>query len=140
MSALHMAFVHNTVIALLYWFIPDILIGPFITETLIIQLPELEATTIQLLRFFIVIIYLDSAIIKTGGTLKGSGDTRFVMAVLAATSIACLILPSYILIEVLNQPVHSLVQAIANPASFAFSSSLVTDPANGRNRGHRSWR
>ena len=115
MSALHMAFVHNTVIALLYWFIPDILIGPFITETLIVQLPELEATTIQLLRFFIVIIYLDSAIIMTGGTLKGSGDTRFVMAVLAATSIFCLVLPSYILIEVLNQPVHiAWFSAIAN--------------------------
>jgi len=114
-SALHMAFVHNTVIALLYWFIPDILISPFITETFRAQLPELEATTIQLLRFFIVIIYLDSAIIMTGGTLKGSGDTRFVMAALAATSIFCLVLPSYILIEVLNQPVHvAWFSAVAN--------------------------
>lgn len=114
-SALHMAFVHNTVIALLYWFIPDILISPFITETFRVQLPELEATTIQLLRFFIVIIYLDSAIIMTGGTLKGSGDTRFVMAALAATSIFCLVLPSYILIEVLNQPVHiAWFSAVAN--------------------------
>ena len=55
----------------------------------------------------------------TGGTLKGSGDTRFVMAVLAATSIFCLVLPSYILIEVLNQP-HSLVQCNRQSASFAF--------------------
>lgn len=106
LSALHMAFVHNTAIALLYWLIPDILISPFITETFRVQLPELEETTIELLRFFIVIIYLDSAIIMTSGTLKGSGDTRFVMSVLAVTSVFCLVLPSYILIEVLNQPVH----------------------------------
>ena len=110
-----MAFVHNTIIALLYWFIPDILISPFITESSRIELPELETTTIEVLRFFIVITYLDSIIIMTGGTLKGSGDTRFVMTVLSATSVFCLVLPSYVLIEVLNQPVHiAWFSAVAN--------------------------
>ncbi len=114
-SALHMAFVHNTIIALLYWFIPDILISPFITGSSRIELPELETTTIEVLRFFIVITYLDSIIIMTGGTLKGSGDTRFVMTVLSATSVFCLVLPSYVLIEVLNQPVHiAWFSAVAN--------------------------
>lgn len=103
-SALHMAVVHNTVMAALYWFIPDILISPFIQQASGGEIPQLESTAISLLRYFSVIIYLDSLVIMTGGALKGAGDTKYVMTVLSITSIFFLIVPAYILIEILHQP------------------------------------
>ncbi len=106
-SALHMAVLHNTTMAALYWLIPDILISPFMHEASGGDIPELAETSIRLLRFFIVIVYLDSIMIMVGGALKGAGDTKFVMTVLAATSVTLLVIPSYILIEVLQMPVYT---------------------------------
>ncbi len=103
-SALQMAVIHNTVMAALYWFIPEILISPFIQQGNGGDIPLLEPTAISLLRYFAVIIYLDSLAIMTGGALKGAGDTKYVMTVLAVTSIFFLVIPSYILIEVFHQP------------------------------------
>ncbi len=105
-SALHMAVIHNSAMAALYWIIPDILISPFIQEASGDNLSEIAETSIRLLRFFIVIIYLDSIMIMFGGALKGAGDTKFVMIALAIISICLLVIPSYVLIEVLQMPVY----------------------------------
>jgi len=104
-SALHLAVIHSLVVATLYWLIPHTLISPFINEASDGDLPQLAETSTRLLRFFIIIVFFDSLIIMTGGALKGSGDTRFVMATLAVTSICLLVVPSYLLIEVYHQPV-----------------------------------
>ena len=124
-SALHMAVVHNTVMASLYWFAPEILISPFIQETSGGDLPLIESTASSLLRYFAIIIFLDSLIIMTGGALKGAGDTRYVMTVLAFTSIFFLVIPAYILIEVLHQPASvAWICAIVNLAVVALAFSL----------------
>lgn len=114
-SALHMAALHSVTMAMLYWFIPDILISPFIHEASSGSLPQLEETSIRILRYFIIIVFFDSIIIMTGGALKGSGDTKFVMTTLAVTSIFLLVLPSYLLIEVFHKPVtFAWISAVVN--------------------------
>ena len=114
-SALHMAVIHSSIMATLYWLIPDVLISPFIHEASGGNLPQLEETSIKLLRFFIVIVFFDSLIIMSGGALKGSGDTKFVMTTLAVTSIFLLVIPSYLLIEVFHKPVtYAWISVVAN--------------------------
>jgi MATE family multidrug resistance protein len=114
-SALHIAVIHSSIMATLYWLIPDVLISPFIHEASSGNLPELEETSIKLLRFFIVIVFFDSLIIMSGGALKGSGDTNFVMTTLTVTSIFLLVIPSYLLIEVFHKPVtYAWISVVAN--------------------------
>jgi MATE family multidrug resistance protein len=51
----------------------------------------------------------------SGGALKGSGDTKFVMTTLAITSIFLLVIPSYLLIEVFHKPVtYAWISVVAN--------------------------
>jgi|TARA_B110000467_G_scaffold163069_1_gene188049 MATE family multidrug resistance protein len=124
-SALHMAVIHNTVMAALYWFVPEILISPFINETSGGDIPLLESTAVSLLRYFAIIIYLDSLVIMTGGALKGAGDTKYVMTVLAVTSIFFLVIPAYVLIEILHQPASvAWICAIANLSLVALAFFL----------------
>jgi len=114
-SALHMAVIHNTLMASLYWFAPQLLIAPFIQDDLGGDIALIQSSSIELLRYFCLIIYLDSLVIMMGGALKGAGDTKFVMTALGFTSIFCLVIPTYILIEVLNQPANiAWLCAIAN--------------------------
>ncbi|OUW17113.1 MAG: hypothetical protein CBD18_05510 [Opitutales bacterium TMED158] len=105
-SALHMALVHNTAMAALYWFAPEMLISPFVQESLGENTALIEQNSVRLLRYFCVIIYFDSLVIMTSGALKGAGDTKFVMNALGITSLLCLVLPAYVLIEILAQPAH----------------------------------
>ena len=107
-SALHMAFVHNTAIAFLYWFIPEILIssihnGDFESPAAVNwKQPQSNYSQVFHRHHLSRLSHYHDQ-----GRAKGSGDTRFVMAALGGLPcILRLVLPSYILTEVLNQPVQ----------------------------------
>ena len=105
-SGLQLAFMYNIVVSLAYLAIPYTFIHPFLIGRAGSADPLLIALCIDLLKFVAGFTLFESLVILTSATLKGSGDTSFVMKTLAFTSILLVIAPSYLVIEVFELPVH----------------------------------
>lgn len=105
-SALQLALLYSATLACLYVFLPDLLLAPFAAGGALEDAPRMREISSQILRYMAVIILLDTVAIATGATLKGAGDTRFVMYTLAFTSTFCLVIPVYIAIEVLQLSIY----------------------------------
>ncbi len=99
-SALHLGMIYSFGMACLYLGLPEQLTAPFAQNFEGQDATDLFQTTASLLRFFAIIIFLDSIAIMASSALKGAGDTRFVMVILGLTSVFILVIPSYLAIEV----------------------------------------
>ncbi|MCH6256011.1 MATE family efflux transporter [Puniceicoccaceae bacterium K14] len=104
-SALQLAVFHSSAMVAFYLFAPAVLITPFLTEATE-NAEALKAMSIQLLKFIAAFTFFDTIAILVGAALKGAGDTRFVMKVLAFSSVLILVLPTYLIVEVFNLSVH----------------------------------
>ncbi|EDY84064.1 MATE efflux family protein [Verrucomicrobiia bacterium DG1235] len=105
-SALHLAVFYNAAVSISYLLIPYLFIFPFFLgreETPPVELIQLVK---DLLKFVAVFTLFESFVILSSGTLKGSGDTTFVMKALAFTSILLVIIPTIVVIEILHYPVY----------------------------------
>lgn len=105
-SSLQLAFVYNGVVSAAYLLVPAIFIAPFFFGRAEPPSPELIETIKTLLIFVAVFTLFESLVIVSSGTLKGAGDTSFVMRTLAFTSFLLVIAPTIVVIEVLHLPVH----------------------------------
>ncbi|MEW5774171.1 MAG: MATE family efflux transporter [Thermodesulfobacteriota bacterium] len=74
--------------------------------------PVAEAGVV-LLRFVAVYTLFDALAITFMGALKGAGDTRFVMLLSAALSILVVVVPSYLLLEVLHAGLYAAWSLVA---------------------------
>ena len=66
-----------------------------------------QASVKGILVFMAVGLVIDSLTIVLGGALRGSGDTRFVMITNAITSAFFLVLPTFIVVEILDFSVYA---------------------------------
>lgn len=105
-SALQLTFVYNAVMISLYLFAPMLFVGPFILGGDPSNLEELKALCFDLLKFIAVFTFFDTLAVLIGSSLKGAGDTRFVMYVLALSSVLVLVIPSYLIVEVFDLSVY----------------------------------
>ncbi|MEM9158367.1 MAG: MATE family efflux transporter [Verrucomicrobiota bacterium] len=105
-SALQLTFVYCLIVSSTYVLIPEILISPFINPDISVDVAGMNEIATNILKFMAIILVFDSVAILAGGTLKGAGDTRFVMIVLSVTSIFLLVLPTYLLVEVYQQSIY----------------------------------
>jgi len=87
------------------------------------QFAPVVASSRILLLFVAGYSFFDGLAIIQFGALKGAGDTRFVMLSLAACSLALLVVPTYVIIEVLH---GGLYMAWACVAVYLAGLSLVT--------------
>lgn len=103
-SSMHLAFFYNFGVSLAYIFIPTLFIAPFFLAREVppsVELVELITDLLKLVAFF---TFFESIVILSSGTLKGSGDTSFVMRTLAITSVTLVIIPTVVVVEILQLP------------------------------------
>lgn len=103
-SSMHLAFLYNITVSLTYLLIPYLFIFPFFLAREVPPSTELVQLIKDLLKFVAIFSLFEGVVILSSGTLKGSGDTNFVMRVLAVTSVTLVIIPTVVVIEVLELP------------------------------------
>lgn len=103
-SSMQMAFLYNASVSITYLLIPYVFIAPFFAAREIPPSDELVALISNLLKFVALFSLFEGIVIISSGTLKGAGDTAFVMRTLAITSILLVIIPTVVVIEVLQLP------------------------------------
>ena len=103
-SSMQMAFVYNVAVSVTYLLVPYLFIAPFFAAREIPPSPELIQLIKDLLKLVALFSLFEGIVIISSGTLKGAGDTSFVMKTLAITSVALVIAPTIVVIEVLQLP------------------------------------
>lgn len=92
-SSFHLALSYTTLITLFYVFTPSLFIAPFRPD------PEVEQLTRLLLYFVAAYCLFDTLTIVFSSTLKGAGDTRFVMIISLSMGWGVMFLPSWIMVR-----------------------------------------
>ncbi|MEZ5277857.1 MAG: MATE family efflux transporter [Opitutaceae bacterium] len=119
-SALTLSLSYSFVMGVLYLSIPELLLSPFTAGEADGTTAAIIIMAVTILQFMALVAMIDSVTIVLGGTLKGAGDTRFVMITNAITSAFCLVLPTFVVIEVLHLSVYyAFVVMVGNLATVA---------------------
>lgn len=102
-SSAHLLLIYILVIDLVFIFFPETLLTFFIpAEAHTAQYESLTGMGASLLRIVSIYLLFDALYMVFSGTLKGAGDTRFLMYTIGAASLFCMIFPLYVGIEVLS--------------------------------------
>jgi MATE family multidrug resistance protein len=105
-SAIGLSLTYSLSMALLYVLAPGLLLAPFTVGKAGVATPVIIDMAMGILVFMAVALVIDSLTIVLGGTLKGSGDTRFVMITNAITSAFCLVLPTFLVVEIFHLSIY----------------------------------
>lgn len=105
-SALQLAAAYMVPVAAFYVFFPGVFLRPFLGDSGIVADPEIPRMAGVLLRYVAAYTLFDTLTIVFGSGLKGSGDTRFVMGMVAAASLLCLVVPVCVMLLVLKKGIH----------------------------------
>ncbi len=101
-SGLHLALAYMVVIALAYVLLPDLFLIPYTLNAPAGQYDSISETARILLRFVALYSLFDALTLVFSSAIKGAGDTRFVVAVIATLSLGVLILPAALVVLVLH--------------------------------------
>ncbi len=92
-SATEMSFVYMTIISLGYWFTPDLFLIPFKGSQ---DLTAIRPIVVNLMAFIAVYCLFDVGNITFSATLRGAGDTRFVMYLGVTLAWVTMVLPTWL--------------------------------------------
>jgi len=95
-SALHITFLYMGTISLTYVLFPEIYLYPFAAQANAQSFVVVKQMTIILLRFVAFYSVFDTMNIIFSNTLRGAGDTRFVMLASVSLSWLIMIVPTYL--------------------------------------------
>ena len=98
-SGLRITVLYMGVVALLYVLAPGMFLAPYALWADAGSFDEIRSLATVLLRFVALYSLFDVLSIVYAAALKGAGDTRFVMLMMAGLSCGVLILPTYLAIE-----------------------------------------
>jgi MATE family multidrug resistance protein len=101
-SAFHLTFVYMGGMAAAYALIPDVFVAPFAAQADPEKFREIYKLTVVLLRFVAVYSVFDTLNMVFAAAVKGAGDTRYVMIMVAIISLFGLIIPTYLTVVVLD--------------------------------------
>jgi len=101
-SGFHLTLTYMTAIAAAYVLVPDIFVAPFAHNADPQSFSEIYRYSVVLLRFVAVYSLFDAMNIIFCSAIKGAGDTRYVMFVTVLLSVFVLIVPVYLVVEVLE--------------------------------------
>ncbi|HEN21391.1 MAG TPA: MATE family efflux transporter, partial [Desulfobacteraceae bacterium] len=101
-SGFTVTFIYMATVAVLYVITPELFVDPFAAGAEPVSFAEINRLTIILLRFVAVYSIFDTLNIIFASAIKGAGDTRFVMNAIIVISACVLVIPTYILIIVLD--------------------------------------
>jgi MATE family multidrug resistance protein len=100
-SGFHLTFIYMASIAAAYVLAPEIFVAPFAHQADPEGFAEIYRYSVVLLRFVAVYCLFDTMNIIFCSAIKGAGDTRYVMIMTTLLSLFVLILPVYLVVEVL---------------------------------------
>ncbi len=106
-SALHVTFLYMGTIAITYFLIPEVYIFPFASQADPLQFAEVKRISIALLQFVAFYSLFDTMNIIFSNTLRGAGDTRFVMFTSVSLSWILMIIPTYFGTVVYNWGIYT---------------------------------
>lgn len=95
-SACYLGFGYMILLSLGFWFLPHLFMAPFSFRAAPQEFALISPHVKDLLRFVAVYCLFDTGNILFSATLKGAGDTRFVMAMSVALHWTLLLIPSYL--------------------------------------------
>jgi len=101
-SDFHLTLAYMIAIAAAYVLVPDIFVAPFAHNADPQSFGEIYGYAVILLRFVAVYSLFDAMNIIFCSAIKGAGDTRYVMFVTVLLSVFVLIVPVYLIVEVLE--------------------------------------
>ncbi len=102
-SGFHLTLAYMLAIGAAYVLVPDIFVAPFAHHQADPQsFSEIYRYSVVLLRFVAIYSIFDAMNIIFCSAIKGAGDTRYVMFVTLLLSVFVLIVPVYLIIEVLE--------------------------------------
>ncbi len=106
-SSFHLTFLYMGSVAAAYVFVPNIFINPFASQADPASFAAIRKTTLILLRFVAIYSLFDALNIVFASAIKGAGDTRFVMFMIAIVSSLALVVPSYIALVLLQAGIYT---------------------------------
>ncbi len=106
-SGFHLTFLYMSVIALSYVLAPRLYIGFFSHNADPTTFGPIADLTKTLLLFVALYSLFDTMTIVFSMAIKGAGDTRFVMTMMAALSLCALVIPSFIAIVIFHRGVYT---------------------------------
>ncbi len=101
-SGFHLTLAYMLAIGAAYVLVPDIFVAPFAHQADPQSFSEIYRYSVVLLRFVAIYSIFDAMNIIFCSAIKGAGDTRYVMFVTVLLSVFVLIVPVYLVIEVLE--------------------------------------
>ncbi len=106
-SGFQLCFVYMSLIALTYFFFPEIYIFPFAAKANPEGFVRIREFTIILLKFVAIYSIFDTLNLVFASAIKGAGDTRFVMMMGFFLSLFLLVIPSYIAIVIMGRGLYT---------------------------------
>ncbi|MCK9266742.1 MATE family efflux transporter [bacterium] len=106
-SGFHLTILYMATMSFLYIFKPHIFINPFIPYTTAGNYKEIYTMSVILLKFIAFFSIFDTMNIVFLSALRGAGDTHYIMKIMLISSILLLIIPSFIVINILNLGIFS---------------------------------
>ena len=94
-SAAYITFAYMTVLAIGYWFVPQVFMLPYKLQASAQQFEAVRPIVARLLCFVAVYSLFDAGNIIFAGALKGAGDTRFVMWISVFLNWLMMVIPSW---------------------------------------------
>ncbi len=99
-AGFHLTILYMGTIALLYVLTPNLFLAPFAAEADPKEFAEIKKIATVLLRFVALYSIFDTMNIIFASAIKGAGDTRYVMCMIAVVSGCVLVIPSYLVLIV----------------------------------------
>ena len=106
-SGVLLSLLYMTPLAALYAFVPDIFLKPFAAQADKESFEAIRIIAVVALRYIAVFSFFDAFGIIMSAAIKGAGDTRYVMFVIAIASSLVLVLPTYVALVLLNADVFA---------------------------------
>lgn len=98
-STFHMTFFYMATISALFVLVPSIFIAPFAAKADPAKFAEIYPIAVVLLRFVALYCVFDGVNIVFASSLKGAGDTKFVMYFVVGTAWTVMVLPSWFVLD-----------------------------------------
>jgi MATE family multidrug resistance protein len=124
-ATIHVVLGYIFLLFVLFLLVPGPLLGLFRPDHLAIEdYAAIRQTGIILLRFVAAYLFFDALYMICIGVLKGAGDTRFIMWSIGILSMAVMILPVYIGVEVFGAGLYYAWSCATGFIFFLFLASL----------------
>lgn len=121
-SGLQLSMLYTSVFVALYLIIPDIFIYPFASNADPTNFESIRQHALTAMKFVAFWAICDTIHIVVASSLKGAGDTRFIMLTTVVLSVGVLLLPTYFLLEVADK---GLVSAWTVGAFYIFITAIT---------------